>query len=161
MLPVSPLFRTGALEQLPSACPTTVCWVFVYRVCTLFVCLQGFMSRGPIIKTLLPWSPDGGISSAPGLDLDDETLDFEPQPGAIFINETCGDVGHGMEIICGHHWAVVIFKTYPQTLWCSSHLRWNPVPFLLNTGLPYSIHFSQIGGHGNDWGSDLTSEARS
>ena len=36
--------------------------------------------------------------------------------GAIFINETCGDVGHGMEIICGHHWAVVIFKTYPQTL---------------------------------------------
>lgn len=69
------------------------------------------------------------ISSAPELDLDDETLDFEPQPGAILINETCGDLGHGMEIICGQHWAMVILKHIPAKVPAISNVTchtWKP-----------------------------------
>lgn len=85
------------------------CLCIGYALC-LFSVHRASYQEDFIIKNLLPWNPDSGISSAPVLDLDDETLDFEPQPGAIFINETCGDPGHGMETICGHHWAVVILK---------------------------------------------------
>lgn len=111
MLPISPLLEQ-CLEQLPYASPTAVCWVFMHRyaLCLFSVHRASYQEDFIIAPCSHEISSDSGISSAPVLDLDDETLDFEPQPGAIFINETCGDLGHGMETICGHHRAVVILK---------------------------------------------------
>lgn len=89
-----PSFLEQCLEQLPYASPMAVCWVFMHRVCTLFISVHRAAHQEDfIIKNLLPWNPDSGISSAPVCLTDDETLDFGLSLVLLFVAR---DLEHGL-----------------------------------------------------------------